>query len=133
MEPGYKTGSSPSLGVKVTHDLRGNCEPELIDQHRFNRTSSQDWPSLNVQKICPIFFPQKPYGFGEVYAGISNGVRFGRLKRPMALCLQPFCLTLQFLFSFLCCKNDWLPLVLLRVDQGVFQIDFSSPSYNCPD
>src|SRR6266571_888140 len=133
MDPGYKTGSSLSLGVEVTQDLRGNCEPELIDQHRLDRSSSQNGPSLNVQELCPVVFSQNPYGLGKVYACVSNDVRFGRLKRDVALSLQPFCLTLQFLFSFLCCENDRLPPVLPRVQHGMFQIDLSSPSYNCPD
>src|SRR5439155_27078173 len=30
-------------------------------------------------------------------------------------------------------KNYGLPLVLLRVEHSVFQINFCSPSYNCPD
>src|SRR5207245_2129835 len=99
MNPGYKTESSLSLGVKVTHDLGGNCEPEFIDQHRLDRPPSQSGPSLNVQKLCPVVFPQNPYGFGNVYACIANGIRFGGLERDVALGLQPFCLTLQFLFS----------------------------------
>src|SRR5216683_4000510 len=105
MDPGCKTGSSLSFGVKVTYDLGGNCEPELIDQHRLDRTSGQNGPSLNVQKLCHVVFPQNPYGFGKVYACISDDVRFGRLKRVVALGLQPFSLTLQFLFSLLRCEN----------------------------
>src|SRR5947199_728887 len=133
MDPRYKTMSSSSLGVKVTHNLRGNSKPDLVDQHRLYSATCQDRPALDVQQLCLVVSLQNPYGLGKVYTSISNGMRFDSLKRVVAVGFQPFCLILQLPFSFSCGKNDRLPLVLLWVEHGMVQIDLSATSYNCPD
>src|SRR5438094_9143586 len=133
MDPRYKTRSSSSLGVKVTHNLRGNSKPDLVGQHRLDSATCQDRPALDVQQLCLVVSLQNPYGLGKVYTSISNGIRFGRLKRVVAVGFQPFCLILQLPFSFSCGKNDRLPLVLLWVEHGMVQIDLSATGYNCPD
>src|SRR5207249_4891650 len=133
MDPSYKTRSSSSLGVKVTHDLRGNSKPDLINQHRLDSATCQDRPALDIQQLCLVVSLQNPYGLGKVYTCVSNGIRFGRLKRVVPVGFQPFCLILKLPFSFSCGKNDRFPLVLLWVEYGMSQIDLSATSYNCPD
>src|SRR5438094_5285705 len=133
MDPRYKTRSSSSLGVKVAHNLRRNCKPDLVDQHRLDSAPCQDRPALDVQQLCLVVSLQNPYGLGKVYTSISNGMRFDSLKRVIAVGFQSFCLILQLPFSFSCGKNDRFPLVLLWVEYGMSQIDLSATSYNCPD
>src|SRR5206468_5652865 len=133
MDPRYKTRSSSSLGVKVTHNLRGNSKPDLVEQLRLSSVICQDRPVLDVQQLCFVVSLQNPYGLGKVYTCVSNGIRFGRLKMVVAVGFQPFCLILQLPFSFSCGKNDRFPLVLLWVEYGMSQINLSATSYNCPD
>ena len=90
MDPRYKARSSSSLGVKVTHNLRGNSKPDLINQHRLDSATCQDRPALDVQQLCLVVSLQNPYGLGKVYTSLSNGMRFDSLKRVSLLAFNRF-------------------------------------------
>ena len=51
----------------------------------------------------------------------------------MPLSAKLFRLILQPFLSFPRGKKDRLPLLVLRVEHRVFQINLSSAGYNCPD